>query len=118
MKTTNPQWPATKTQVVLGALLRIGWRVKRQKGSHRTLGKVGWPDFVFAYHDRAELGPVALQKLTRQTDLRRRICNLTQRMKPSSRPVPLPCVPDGLQLPATPAPQQQPAPACESARIP
>ncbi len=63
------RWRATKARVVLGAPMRIGWRVKRQKGSHRTLSRSGWPDYVLAYHDRVELGPVALEKLGRKTGL-------------------------------------------------
>jgi predicted RNA binding protein YcfA (HicA-like mRNA interferase family) len=43
--------------VVLAALLRIGWSVKRQSGSHRVLSRPGWPDLVFAFHDRDEIGP-------------------------------------------------------------
>ena len=70
MKKRTPQWRATKARLVLAALMRIGWRVKRQKGSHRTLEKSGWPDYVFAYHDRAEIGPVALAKLGRRTGLK------------------------------------------------
>jgi predicted RNA binding protein YcfA (HicA-like mRNA interferase family) len=30
------RWPAAKAQRVLAALLRIGWSIKRQSGSHRT----------------------------------------------------------------------------------
>ena len=45
------QWPSTRARRVLAALLRIGWTVKRQSGSHRTLARDGWPDFVFAFHD-------------------------------------------------------------------
>lgn len=62
-------WRATKATRVLSALLRIGWQIKRQKGSHRTLERLGWPDYVFAYRDRAELGPVALEKLEKKTRL-------------------------------------------------
>jgi predicted RNA binding protein YcfA (HicA-like mRNA interferase family) len=36
---------------VLAALLRIGWTLKRQSGSHRTLSRDGWPDFGFAIRD-------------------------------------------------------------------
>ena len=36
---------------------RIGWRIKRQRGSHRILERPGWPNFVFAFHDRDEIGP-------------------------------------------------------------
>jgi predicted RNA binding protein YcfA (HicA-like mRNA interferase family) len=47
-------WPAAKAQRVLAALLRIGWTIKRQTGSHRTLQRPGWPDYVFAFHDGDE----------------------------------------------------------------
>jgi len=63
------RWPATKAQIVLSALQRIGWRVKRQKGSHRTLTRPGWPNYVFAYHDKTELGPIALRILGQKTGL-------------------------------------------------
>jgi predicted RNase H-like HicB family nuclease len=32
-------WPATKARRVLAALLGIGWRIRRQWDSHRTLGQ-------------------------------------------------------------------------------
>jgi predicted RNA binding protein YcfA (HicA-like mRNA interferase family) len=46
-----------RARCVLAALLRIGWRVKRTSGSHRTLNRDGWPDVVFAFHDHEEIGP-------------------------------------------------------------
>jgi len=36
--------PSTRSRRVLAALLRIGWVVKRQSGSHRTLSRTGWAD--------------------------------------------------------------------------
>jgi predicted RNA binding protein YcfA (HicA-like mRNA interferase family) len=36
---------------VLAALYRIGWTLKRETGSHRTLTREGWTDFVFSFHD-------------------------------------------------------------------
>jgi predicted RNA binding protein YcfA (HicA-like mRNA interferase family) len=51
------QWRATKAKRVLAALLRIRWAIKRQSGSHSTLSRPGWPDFVFAFHDKEEIGP-------------------------------------------------------------
>ena len=62
-------WPATKARRVLAALLRIGWKLKRQSGSHRTLSRDGWPDFVFAFHDDEEIGPVMLAKIAKRTGL-------------------------------------------------
>jgi predicted RNA binding protein YcfA (HicA-like mRNA interferase family) len=55
---------------VLAALLRIGWRVKRQTGSHRVLERPGWPDVVFAFHDREEIGPRMLARIAKATGLR------------------------------------------------
>jgi len=62
-------WPAAKATRVLAALLRLGWRVKRQTGSHRVLERKGWPDFVFAFHDSEEIGPRMLARLSRHTGL-------------------------------------------------
>jgi len=63
-------WPATKARRVLAALLRIGWVIKRQSGSHRTLSRTGWPDFVFAFHDDEEIGPAMLARIAKRTDLK------------------------------------------------
>ncbi len=54
----------------MAALLRIGWRIKRQSSSHRILSKEGWPDFVFAFHDREEIGPRMLARIGKRTGLR------------------------------------------------
>jgi predicted RNA binding protein YcfA (HicA-like mRNA interferase family) len=54
----------------LQALLRIGWAIKRQSGSHRTLARAGFPDFVFAFHDDDELGPKILARIAKHTGLR------------------------------------------------
>lgn len=62
-------WPATKASRVLAALLRIGWKIKRQSGSHRTLERAGWPDFVFAFHDDEEIGPRMLARISKRTGL-------------------------------------------------
>ncbi|MCX6546130.1 MAG: type II toxin-antitoxin system HicA family toxin [Acidobacteria bacterium] len=63
-------WPSAKARRVFAALLRIGWRLKRQSGSHRTLSREGWPDFVFAFHDDEELGPRMLVRVAKRTGLR------------------------------------------------
>jgi predicted RNA binding protein YcfA (HicA-like mRNA interferase family) len=63
------QWSATKARRVLAALLRIGWRVKRESGSHRTLARDGWPDVVFAFHDNDEIGPRMLARIAKHTGL-------------------------------------------------
>jgi predicted RNA binding protein YcfA (HicA-like mRNA interferase family) len=63
------QWSSTGARRVLAALLRIGWIVKRQSGSHRTLSRPGWPDFVFAFYDNEELGPRMLARIAKRTGL-------------------------------------------------
>ena len=64
------QWPATKANRVLSALKRIGWKTKRaQQGSHLTLARAGWPDFVFAFHDGDEVGPKMLARIAKKTGL-------------------------------------------------
>ena len=64
------QWRSTKAKGVLAALLRIGWSVKRETGSHRVLSRPGWPDAVFAFHDNEELGPRMLARIAKVTGLR------------------------------------------------
>jgi predicted RNA binding protein YcfA (HicA-like mRNA interferase family) len=65
------QWGSRKARLVLAALLRIGWRVKRHAaGSHRVLERDGWPDFVFAFHEGEEIGPRMLARVARQTGLK------------------------------------------------
>jgi len=65
------QWPSAKAKRVLAALLRIGWSVKRQSaGSHRVLSRSGWPDCIFAFHDRVEIGPRMLARIAKRTGLR------------------------------------------------
>jgi predicted RNA binding protein YcfA (HicA-like mRNA interferase family) len=62
-------WPSVRASRVLRALLRIGWIVKRQTGSHRTLSRQGWQDYVFAFHDGEEIGPRMLTRIARHTGL-------------------------------------------------
>jgi len=63
------QWPTAKAKRVFAALLRIGWQVKRQRGSHRVLRRDGWPDYVWAFHDRVEIGPRMLARVAKRTGL-------------------------------------------------
>lgn len=64
------EWPSTNAKRVLAALLKNGWEVKRSSGSHRTLAKAGYPDFVFAFHDREEIGPRMLARIAKRTGLK------------------------------------------------
>jgi len=63
------QWPSVKAKRLLAALLRLGWQIKRQSGSHKTLIRNGWPDYVFAFHDGDEIGPKMLARIAKHTGL-------------------------------------------------
>jgi len=64
------QWPSTKAHRVLSALLRIGWSVKRHdRTSHRVLSMPGWTDYIFAFHDKEEIGPHMLARIAKHTGL-------------------------------------------------
>lgn len=60
---------SAKARRVLAALLRSGWPIKRQTGSHRVLQRDGWPDYVFAFHDGDEIGPRMLKRIAKHTGL-------------------------------------------------
>ncbi|MBK7144827.1 MAG: type II toxin-antitoxin system HicA family toxin [Xanthomonadales bacterium] len=64
------EWPSCKARRVLAALICLGWQPKRQTGSHRTLSRTDWPDFVFAFHDGDEIGPRMLARIAKHTGLR------------------------------------------------
>lgn len=64
------RWPAAKARRVLAALLRIGWSIKRDSGSHRILARPDWPDVVFAFHDEVEVGPRMLARIAKATGLK------------------------------------------------
>ena len=63
------QWKSTKARRVLAALLSIGWSIKRQSGSHRTLGRAGWSNYVFAFHENDEIRPAMLSRIAKRTGL-------------------------------------------------
>jgi predicted RNA binding protein YcfA (HicA-like mRNA interferase family) len=65
------RWRAAKASRVFGAFQRIGWTVKREvKGSHKVLQREGFPNFVWAFHDRDEIGPRLLARIAKRTGLR------------------------------------------------
>ncbi|KAM3092705.1 type II toxin-antitoxin system HicA family toxin [Phormidesmis sp. 146-12] len=63
------QWSSSKARKVLAALLRTGWSVKRQVGSHQVLEREGWEDYIFAFHDGDEIGPKMLARIAKKTGL-------------------------------------------------
>jgi len=64
------QWRSAKAKRVLAALLRIGWQIKRESGSHKVLSRSGWSDVVFAFHDGDEIGPKMLARIAKNTGLK------------------------------------------------
>ena len=62
-------WKSVKAKRLLAALEKIGWRVKRQTGSHKILERAGWADIVFAFHDNDEIGPKMLARMAKVTGL-------------------------------------------------
>jgi predicted RNA binding protein YcfA (HicA-like mRNA interferase family) len=64
-------WKSIKSKELLKALLKIGWTIKREsKGSHIILSKIGYPDFVYAFHDKDEIGPKMLARISKKTGLK------------------------------------------------
>jgi predicted RNA binding protein YcfA (HicA-like mRNA interferase family) len=63
------RWPSISANRLLAALLRLGWSLKRQAGSHKTLERPGYPDYVFAFHDGVEVGPKMLARVAKHTGL-------------------------------------------------
>ena len=64
------EWSSSRAGAVLAALLRLGWTVARQKGSHKVLVRAGSTSYVFAFHDRDELGPRMLARIAKHTGLK------------------------------------------------
>jgi predicted RNA binding protein YcfA (HicA-like mRNA interferase family) len=63
------RWKAIKARQLLAALLRIGWEIAWQKGSHRRLKRPGWPNYSFAFHDNEEVGTALLPQIAKKTGL-------------------------------------------------
>lgn len=63
-------WSSTRARTVLAALLRVGWTVARQTGSHRRLTRANFPPYTFAFHDGDEIGPAMLARIAKETGLK------------------------------------------------
>jgi len=68
------RWRSVKAKQLLAALLRIGWAVAWQSGSHRRLKRTGWANYTFAFHDGDEIGAGLLAQMLRRPDSNRMIC--------------------------------------------
>ena len=56
--------------MVLAALQKNGWSLKRTSGSHRVLERKDSPDYVFAFHEDEEIGPRMLARFAKATGLK------------------------------------------------
>jgi len=65
----SPAWPAVKSTRLLAALLRAGWQLKRQSGSHRFLKHPDRGEYTFAFHDGDEVGPAMVARIAKKTGL-------------------------------------------------
>lgn len=63
-------WPSTRARVVFKALLKIGWSVVSQSGSHIKLRHARLPNYIWAFHDKEEIGPRMLARIAKHTGLK------------------------------------------------
>ena len=57
-------WPSCKANRVYKALLKIGWTLVRQAGSHAILSHPQHSErYTWAFHDSEEIGPRMLAKI-------------------------------------------------------
>jgi len=61
-------WKSSKAKRVQAALEKIGWRIKRQRGSHKVLERSGWETYVFAFHDGDEIGSTIMARIAKRPD--------------------------------------------------
>ena len=63
------RWRSIKARQLLAALLRSGWTIAWQSGSHRRFKREGWDNYTFAFHDSDEVGPRLLAQIAKKTGL-------------------------------------------------
>jgi len=64
------QWPSSKGSRVYRALLRIGWVAQNSEGLLSiTLQRVGYPNYIWAFDDKVEIGPKMLARIAKHTGL-------------------------------------------------
>ena len=68
------QWPSAKAAAVKRALLRKGWLVVSQKGSHLKLNHPQYGNYMFGFHDNEEIGPKMMARIAKRTGLSQTIC--------------------------------------------
>ena len=67
-------WSAVKAKRLLAALLRIGWTIKRESGSHRTLSHEGCPTLCSHFMTPMRLVPEWLLESPSTPDFSLKIC--------------------------------------------
>lgn len=63
------RWRTVKAARILAAMLRIGWTLSWQAGSHRRLTRPGWGSYTFAFKDNDDIAPVLLDQIAKKTGL-------------------------------------------------
>jgi len=51
-------------------MLRLGWTLNKEVGSHRKPQRPGWANFTFCFHDNEEVGLAAFAKFGNDKGLR------------------------------------------------
>src|SRR5215469_13406749 len=69
------RWKSVKARQLLAALLRIGWEIAWQRGSHRRLKRPGWPNYSFAFHDSEEIGRPFSRRSPKRPVYSQKICS-------------------------------------------
>ena len=64
------QWKSVKARQLFKALERLGFKTRRQTGSHRYMAHGDGRWVTFAFHDGDEVGPPILAKIAKKTGLR------------------------------------------------
>jgi predicted RNA binding protein YcfA (HicA-like mRNA interferase family) len=62
-------WSSTKAKLVRKALLRKGWKVVSQKGSHIKFHHPDRGNVMFGFHDNEELGHKMLSRIAKRTGI-------------------------------------------------
>jgi len=63
------QWPSSKAKIVRKALLRKGWTILSQKGSHIKFAHPVLGNYMFGFHDSEEIGSVMMARIAKRTGL-------------------------------------------------
>ena len=63
------QWSSAKAKRARrAAAYRLEFQ--RESGSHKVLTRPEWPDVVFAFHDKDEIGPKMLARIAKNTGIK------------------------------------------------